>query len=102
VLSVRRSAAGHIIDLRYRVLDAEKAAPFLDRPQRPYLIDQASGLQLTVPTSPKVGPLRQTTERPTAGRVYFILFGNPDRRLGPGAVVTLVHGEQRLENLVVE
>lgn len=103
IRGVRLSAAGFMLDLRYRVLDAAKAAPLLDRKVQPYLQD-GSGARLGVPASPKVGPLRSTRRggEILMDRDYSMLFGNPGRYLKPGSKVTLVVGEQKLENLIVE
>ncbi len=60
VESLRVSAAGNLIDFRYRILDPEKATHLVDRRNKAYMIDQASGKVLSVPTTAKVGPLRQT------------------------------------------
>ena len=102
VLGLNLSAAGYMLDFRYRVTDAEKAAPFVDRGVKPYLIDQATGAKLRVPNPPKVGPLRQHSLKRSAGRTYFALFANPGRHLKAGDKVTIVAGDCRLENLVVQ
>jgi len=102
VLGLNLSAAGYMLDFRYRVSDPEKAAPFLDRRVKPYLIDQASGAKLRVPNPPKVGPLRQHSLKRSAGRTYFALFANPGRFVKAGDKVTLVAGDCRLANLVVK
>ena len=104
IVGVWRSAAGYMLDFRYRVIDPEKAQPLLSRGSgiRPYLIDQATGAQLGLASSPKVGPLRQTTQEPTAGRVYFAIFANPGAAVASGSKVTVVIGEFRAENLVVQ
>ena len=88
-LGIQRSAAGYMLDFRYRVTDPEKARPFLDRRVKPYLVDQA-GRRLVIPVSAKVGPLRQITEEPRCDRVYFMLFGNPGRTIQDGDRVTLM------------
>jgi len=102
--SIRTSAAGNLVDFRYRVLDPEKALPLVDRTKKPYLIDQATGAALVVPDTAKVGPLRATEKfgNPKEGRVYFVLFGNPGGFVKPGNRVTVVIGEFRAEDLVVE
>lgn len=104
IVGIRRSAADTILDFRYRILDAEKAIPVVDRRIPALLIDQASGMKLGVPSSPTVGPLRQTTKYgpPKVGRVYFILFTNPGRLVQSGGKVTVVIGDFRVEDLVVE
>ena len=103
VESLRISAAGNLLDFRYRIIDPEKASYLVDRRNKPYLIDQTSGKVLSVPTTAKVGPLRQTVRYglPKKDRVYFILFGN-HHIIKPGNKVTVVIGDFRAENLVVE
>jgi hypothetical protein len=101
VVALRRSAAGYMLDLRYRVIDREKAAPLVDRKVQPYLLDQATGAKLFVPSSAKVGPLRQTGAA-VEGRIYFALFANPGKYVEPGRKVTLVLGDRRVPDLPVE
>jgi len=102
ILSIRQSANGYMLDFRYRVIDSGKASLLLSRKEKPYLIDQASGARFMVPSAPKVGPLRQTAIKPIADRNYFTLFANPGKYVKPGSKVTVVIGEFRAENLVVE
>jgi hypothetical protein len=102
VEALRRSADGYMLDFRYRVVDPDKARPILTRSIKPYVIDEASGAKFLIPSSPKVGALRQTTLQPEAGRVYWLLFANPARYIKPGSLVTVVVGDERLEHLVVE
>jgi hypothetical protein len=102
IRGVRLSAAGFMLDLRYRVLDAAKAAPLLNRKLAPYLL-ASTGARLGVAASPKIGPLRSTQRGAThLDRDYSMLFGNPGRYLRPGSKITLVIGEQKIENLTVE
>lgn len=101
---LRLSAAGSMLDLRYRVNDAAKAAPLFDRKIRPYLLDEKSGAAVGVPESPKVGQLRTTRRNSDAmtERDYHILFANPGHLLQAGQKVSLVVGEVKLENLFIE
>ena len=100
---LRLSAAGYILDFRYRVIDPAKAAPLQDRKIRPYLLDEASGAQLGVPDTAKLGQLRTTgRNRVVSDQDYFILFANPGRFVQAGNKVTLVMGDLRIENLTVE
>jgi hypothetical protein len=100
VVAVRLTAAGTMVDFRYRIVDAEKATSLVDRKKDPYLLDQASGAKLSVPTS-KVGALRATT-KPIAGRQYYILFGNTKYTIKAGSRVAVVIGEFKAENLTVQ
>ena len=103
VESLRTSANGHLLDFRYRIKDADKALPLVDRRNKAYLIDQATGKVLAVPDTAKVGPLRQTVRygKPKEDRVYFVLFGNPGM-VKTGDLVTVVIGDFRAENIVVQ
>jgi len=104
IVAIRLSAAGQMLDFRYRVIDPDKAGPILDPKVKPYLIDQKSGAKFTVPITPKVGSLRQTSRSgpPQTNRVYFMLFGNPGARVRPGDKVTVVVGDFRAEDLIVQ
>ena len=101
---VHLAGSGYLIDVRYRVLDPVKAQPLLDRKLRPVLIDEATGNRFYVPAPPIVGALRQTARNKVihTDKTYFMLFANPDRRLQPGANVTLYVGDQKFANLRVE
>ncbi|MFC1845332.1 hypothetical protein ACFLZ5_11180 [Thermodesulfobacteriota bacterium] len=103
VEALRISAAGNLVDFRYRIVDPEKASYLVDRRNKPYMIDNKSGKVLSVPTTAKVGPLRQTVRYglPKKDRIYFILFGNP-HILKPGDKVSVVIGDFKVEDLVIE
>ena len=101
IVWVKSSAAGYCLDFRYRVLDPVKARPILARSAKRYLVDQNTGAKMLIPTSPKVGAMRQTTRKPVAGRVYFIIFSNPRKIVKVGDKVTVVIGDCHAENIVV-
>lgn len=100
--SIRTTAAGSMLDVRYRILDAEKARTVLNPNTRLALIDQTSGLVLAVPSGGKVGALRQVARNPQVGKIYALLFGNPGQLVKAGGRVTLVAGDQRVRDLVVQ
>jgi hypothetical protein len=102
VLGVQLSAAGYMLDFRYKVTDPEKALPLMSRDAKTYLVDQETGAKLYVPSPPKVGQLRQKSSQPQVGRTYFILFANPGRFIKVGSKVTVAIGDCRIENLIVE
>ena len=99
--AVRLTAAGHMIDFRYRVTDASKAETLMRRGSEAYLIDVASGFKLTVPVT-KVGQLRGTGTKPKEGRVYSVLFDNNSGLIRKGSLVTVVISDFKAENLIVE
>lgn len=104
VEGVRLSAGGYMLDFRYRVVDPEKAAPLVDRKVSPYLMDKATGAKFMVPAPGKVGPLRQTpiSGKPAQDKIYFILFANPGKYVKQGSQVTVVLGDFRAEDIIVE
>jgi len=101
ITGLRLTAGDFMLDFRFRVLDAAKAAPLFDRGTKPYLVDEASGAQFMVPTPPKTGPLR-TSDPPQEGRVYWTFFANPGRYLEGGDRVSIVYGDYTFEHLLVE
>ena len=102
VESLRLTAADYMLDLRYRIVDPERAAAFFSRKTEIYLVDSTSGARLAVPNTPKLGKLRQVARKDMTERSYFMLFANPGQFVRPGARMTLVVGDLRLENLLVE
>jgi len=101
IVSIRLTAAGHMLDFRYKVIDPEKASTLLDRRNKSYLVHQRTGVKMTVPRT-RLGPLRQTAVKPAAGKDYFILFGNMGDVVKQGDKVTVVIGDFKAENLTVE
>jgi len=102
VKTIMLSAAGYMLDFRFKVLDAQKAEPLFGRKVQPQLIDESSGAVLIVPSPPKVGQMRQTLYQPHEGKIHYVLFANPGRLIQPGNKVTVVIGDFRAENLSVE
>jgi hypothetical protein len=106
-LGIRLTAAGYALDFRYRVLDAEKAVPLLVRRHSPHpkVTVEKSGAVLRVPSSEKVGSMRQSVgieSQVRAGRNYFVLFANPGRHVKPGDRVTIEIGDFRQEHVTVQ
>lgn len=100
--SVRLSAAGYMLDFRYRVVDPERAIGAVNEAVRPYLVDAATGFRVGIPAPPKIGPLRHTGNDLSTKRTYFMLFANPARRIKRGDRVSVVLGEHRIDDLIVQ
>ena len=100
VESVRLTAAGHYLDLRYHVLDPAAAQAALGPKVRPRLINEKTGAVMAVPLTAKLGSLRQTQAIQKPGRTYFVMFIN--NGVGPGSRVTAELGELTFKHLVVE
>ena len=101
LVAMRSTAAGHMVDFRYRVLDAEKAAPLFKRQTKPYLLHQASGQALEVPNTAKIGSLRNSNT-PQEGRTYWMFFGNHQRVVKKGDMVTVAIGDFRVTDIEVD
>lgn len=95
------SAGGYMVDFRYRILDATKATPILNRSIKPYLIDQATGAKFMVPAPPKLGQLRSGGQI-KEDTVYYILFANPGKYVKSGNKVTVVVGDFEARDVVVQ
>ena len=100
IVSVRPTAGGQMLDLRFQVIDPEKAKAVLDKNKKAYLLDGKTGKTLPVPVT-KAGSMRQATLKPEAGRIYFILFANPNRMVKEGGSVSLLIGDFRKDGIVV-
>ncbi|WP_427911930.1 hypothetical protein ACPWT1_14880 [Ramlibacter sp. MMS24-I3-19] len=101
IVGVKPVSSGYMLAFRYRIADPEKAAALNDRRSKAYLVDEATGTVLSVPSMENVGELRQGAV-PQAGRTYFMIFGNPGRLVKTGGTVSIVAGEFRVDGLRVD
>jgi hypothetical protein len=91
------SGGGGLIDLRYQVVDPDKAVDLHNAGSPPAIVDEASGLRLT-----KLFHGWHGTGRQTAGLTYYVLFMNPKSAIKPGSVVSVQLGSSVLEHVLVE
>jgi hypothetical protein len=96
------TASGRMLDLRLRVVDPGRAKSLLSKDAKAVLIHEATGRQATVAVGSQVGELRQYAQGPVAGRVYFILFANPEHLMRSGDRATVSIGDLRVQHLTVE
>jgi hypothetical protein len=101
IINVKPVSSGYMLALRYRVLDPALAKIFNDRKAKAYLVDQATNTVLAVPALENVGELRPGAT-PEAGRIYFMIFGNPGKFVKTGSRVSLRVGNLRADNMIVE
>ncbi len=99
-VALRLIGGDHFIDFRYHVIDPDKAAQLLRRSNEPYLIDEATGKVHTVPLT-KLGPMRASAVKPKADRNYIVLFGNTQKIIKRGSIVTVVIGDFKAEHMKV-
>jgi hypothetical protein len=101
VMDVRETAAGFMLEFRYKVLDARKAKPLFERQTKPVLTHVESGKKLIVPVPGKTGALRNSNP-PLAGRIYWMFFSNAGNLVKPGDHVSVEIGEFRADGLIVQ
>jgi hypothetical protein len=101
IVNVKPVSSGYMLALRYRVLEPDKAVIFNDRKVKTYLVDEASGTVLAVPALENVGELRPGAT-PEAGRIYFMIFGNPGKLVKTGSRVSLRVGNLTATGMIVE
>lgn len=101
VLYVRQTAAGYMLEFRYKVLDAEKAAALFERQTKPVLTHVETGAKLVVPTPAKTGALRNSNT-PKVGNTYWMFFANPGKLVEPGDTVSIEIGKFLVQELTVK
>ena len=101
ITALRRTANGHMLDFRYKVLDADKAKSLFVRKTKPSLIHEPTGKVLAVPNTAKAGPLRNSNA-PKQGKIYWMFFGNAGNLVKAGDKVNVAIGDFRAEGLTVE
>lgn len=91
------TAAGGLVNFRFKVLDAEKAKEIVQDPENmPMLIAEDSGTTLKAP-----GTVRHNITLET-GRGYYILYINTQGAIKPGTPVSVVIGDLRLEHMIAQ
>jgi hypothetical protein len=98
-LSLRPTMGGALLDFRYQVVDAKKAAPLFDRKLKPYLV--VDGTRLSMPEDSQLGALRASLRNPpVAGKSYYVLFGSGNVKRG--SRVTVMFGPCQLDGVKVD
>jgi hypothetical protein len=102
IVGVRKTAAGHYLDLRYKILDLEKAAAHVGIANlHARLVHRRTGRTLQVPSTPKTGRMQQTKSPPRLDRVYFVLFRD-NAGVAPGDTVDFLLRDTRFEGIIVQ
>lgn len=90
-------ADGGLVDLRYQIIDPNKALPIVEDPtKRPEIIAEDNGIDI------KSALLMPPKHDLVAGRTYFILYGNVRGAVKRGRPVTIVVGDHRIEHLIAQ
>jgi hypothetical protein len=89
------TAADGIVELRFRVLDASKAAALHDAGTQPWVTVQGAGL-----ATPAMGGHGHASDTP-AGRAGYLLLSNTDHAGHTGDEVTVHVGDLRLDHVTL-
>ncbi len=102
---IRWTAGGYMLEMKFRVLEPDKAFPLLKRQTQRYVIVKKSGAVLEVPFTQKLGSLKSSVRASNMVKPdhnYIALFANPGKHVAPGDKVTLVIGNFMAEDLTVQ
>jgi cytoskeletal protein RodZ len=102
VSSLRLSMANSVVDLRYKVINPDKAILLGNGKTTAYIIDHATGKKLIMPSPPKEGAFPPTSNKLVGGKTYFSMVSNQGRALKSGSQVTVIVGNSQATNLTVE
>lgn len=92
------TASGGIIDVRYKVIDKEKAKFLLDSGNQISLLLE-DGTFLTPDTS---GHKMKHNDRLEDGMIYFHMYPNTKNIVKPGMKVSVIFGSIRLESIAAQ
>jgi hypothetical protein len=96
ITQVAVTGGGGLVDLRYQVVDPDKAAALHDRRTPPALVDERTGLvvnQLFMDHSHHGAQ--------QAGVKYYLVFNNPGNWVHRGSRVTVLLGDAEVQHVVV-
>lgn len=96
IVRVALTAGGGLADVHYQVLDPDKALVVHDRTRPPTLVHAKSGAQLNIPFH------GHGFHRLNTGVVYRLHIWNTNGVLGRGDRVTVLIGDARLEQVLIQ
>jgi hypothetical protein len=98
IVSIAATGGGGLIDLRYQVVDPDKANALLhDEKNPPTIVDEATGLvvdQLLMGHS--------HTGIYHAGQTYYLIFENPGNIVQSGRTVSVLLGNAEVDHVIVK
>ena len=97
IVYVAITGGGGLIDLRYQVIDPDKANAVHDENYPPTLVDEATGL---VVNSLLMGHSHTGTFN--AGQTYYMIFENPGNIVQSGNKVSVLLGNAEVDHVVVK
>ena len=102
VCGAHLSMGDAIVDVRYKILDPAKVAALGDGKTLGYIIEPNTGNKLLMPKPPKEGAFPPTGNRLAVGKTYFAIVANQGRVLKRGEAVSVILGDARADNVVLE
>ena len=90
------TGGGGLIDLRYQVLDPNRANSLHDAATPPAVIEEGSGLVVR-----DLLMSHAHTGKYTAGETYYLVFENPGNWVRRGSKVSVLLGSAQVEHVVV-
>ena len=96
ITQVALTGEGGLVDLRFQVMDAARAAALHDAAHPPALVDEATGavVNQTLMNHAHTGAF-------TTGVTYYLVFENPGNWLHRGSAVTVLLGDAQVEHVAV-
>jgi hypothetical protein len=96
ITQVAVTGGGGLVDLRYRVVDPERANALHDPSTPPAVVDERSGLVVheLLMSHSHTGPFK-------AGVTYYLVFNNPGNWVRHGSKVAVLLGNAQVEHVVV-
>ncbi len=101
-IHLRITAAGYMIEFRYKILDMEKALLLSDRKDFPYLLSMKSRAKLSVPYGSTVGFLKSNRRFLKKGKNYIAMFSNEGKHMLVGDKVKIQIKKQVSPELVLQ
>jgi len=97
IVYVAITGSGGLVDLRYQVIDPDKASALHDENYPPAIVDETTGL---VVSQLLMGHAH--TGDYTAGQTYYLIFENPGNILQTGNTVSILLGNAEVEHVTVK
>lgn len=99
IVRVTKAGDGGLIDVRYQIVDAEKAVALHNVKQPPALVDENSG---QVISGQIMGMNHAHAGTFHNGEIYFFEFEDPSGLVAPGDQVSVVLGPGRVQHIRVQ
>ena len=97
VVRVTLSGSGGLVDLRYQVVDADRAQAVHEPQTPPLMIDEATG---AVISDLFMGHIHNGPQK--VGITYYLIYNNPGTIVHKGSLVTVQLGDARLPHVRVQ